>query len=176
MSGVSFEVQPNMDASGIRYGYTHGNRVCPHFLDFLGSRHWTDLDFEPWKEEAIGELLRNSPNLSEAAAAEEFDSLNLVDNYPGGTRWEFDGPVFWEFDDATDIDLRLVVRYDSNDNSIVVLKSPFVMPCRLCSPCCPNGGDLTRPDDNGYLAYCLPPEDHIFGDEVYVKLLKEVKR
>ena len=44
--------------------------------------------------------------------------------------------------------------YDNNDNTITVLKSPFMTMCRECSICAPNGGDLENPSEHGYWTYC----------------------
>jgi hypothetical protein len=45
---------------------------------------------------------------------------------------------------------------------IFVIKSPFVAVCKQCSPCCPNAGDLdniVQTFAEGYLAYCVDPND-----------------
>lgn len=52
----------------------------------------------------------------------------------------------------------------SNGPSLAVELSTHVTPCKQCSPCCPNGGDLDTPvfnveADRAYvMAYCLPPK------------------
>lgn len=46
-------------------------------------------------------------------------------------------------------------EYDNNDNTIAVFKSPWMIRCRLCSPCAPNAGDLENPQKlGGYWTYC----------------------
>ena len=45
-----------------------------------------------------------------------------------------------------------------NNTEIFVLKSPYYMRCRFCSPCAPGAGDINTPDENGILAYCLGPD------------------
>jgi ribosomal protein L37AE/L43A len=44
-------------------------------------------------------------------------------------------------------------RFDDPD--IFVIRSPYYTKCRLCSPCAPNAGDLSAPDDLGVRTYCL---------------------
>lgn len=43
-------------------------------------------------------------------------------------------------------------------NDVLVLNSPYVTKCRLCSPCVPNAGHIQDQDDDGYLTHILPPE------------------
>ena len=39
-----------------------------------------------------------------------------------------------------------------------VLESPVISKARLCSPCCPNAGDLNSLDDDGYECYGIPAD------------------
>ena len=39
-----------------------------------------------------------------------------------------------------------------------VLESPIISKARLCSPCCPNAGDLNSLDDDGYECYGIPAD------------------
>ena len=39
-----------------------------------------------------------------------------------------------------------------------VLESPIISKARLCSPCCPNAGDLDSLDDDGYECYGIPAD------------------
>ena len=45
-------------------------------------------------------------------------------------------------------------------DSISVVWSPWKMACAVCSPCCPNGGDLEsiEEDESTVEAFCLPME------------------
>lgn len=45
------------------------------------------------------------------------------------------------------------LTYDNNDNSITILKSPYVCYAAQCSPCFPNGGYIR--DKGSVLTYCL---------------------
>ena len=46
----------------------------------------------------------------------------------------------------------------SEYGEVWIYQSPYVMLCRDCSPCAPNAGDLSAPDDSCEPAYTLPPE------------------
>jgi len=39
-----------------------------------------------------------------------------------------------------------------------VFESPVISKARLCSPCCPNAGDLNSLDDDGYECYGIPAD------------------
>ena len=39
-----------------------------------------------------------------------------------------------------------------------VFESPVISKARLCSPCCPNAGDLDSLDDDGYECYGIPAD------------------
>ena len=39
-----------------------------------------------------------------------------------------------------------------------VIESPIISKARLCSPCCPNAGDLDSLDDDGYECYGIPAD------------------
>lgn len=41
---------------------------------------------------------------------------------------------------------------------LFLLKSPYTMKARLCSPCVPNAGDCSSPDCDGYECYAPPPD------------------
>lgn len=51
-----------------------------------------------------------------------------------------------------------------NENTIFVSRSPVIVKCRMCSPCCPNAGDLDSIDKNGIPTYGLKPEDLRSGE------------
>jgi hypothetical protein len=55
--------------------------------------------------------------------------------------------------------VRLILSV-ANGPTIIVELSTHVTNCKLCSPCCPNGGDLDSPttDNTGVPTYCLPPD------------------
>jgi hypothetical protein len=46
-----------------------------------------------------------------------------------------------------------------NETTIFVSRSPVIVNCRPCSPCCPNAGDLDNISDTGIPTYGLKPED-----------------
>jgi len=47
-------------------------------------------------------------------------------------------------------------EYNSNTNTLMVFESPYIVKCRLCSPCYPNAGDLdNRDEEYGYETYDL---------------------
>jgi len=84
-------------------------------------------------------------------------------------------PVYTGPDDLdTDIDtddndydnMSEPIRYEIDNNAlqahtfwdgvcIMITHSEYYTLTRLCSPCCPNAGDLDSPDDNGDKTYCL---------------------
>lgn len=41
---------------------------------------------------------------------------------------------------------------------LVVIRSPYLTTCRLCSPCLPGAGNLEEPASAGQRTYCLGPE------------------
>lgn len=51
--------------------------------------------------------------------------------------------------------------YNTDHNTVQVVKSRFAIQCNRCSPCYPGQGDVDTPGD--LWAYCLPPE--LFREE-----------
>lgn len=132
--------------SGIRYGVVTMNSL-------------QDWVFE--------EFLNNGENVSYQEAEKEFIAEFL---------FEYEGDKLQtDLDEALDMfrdsyhgeeerytliseGMSLELSYLGGAPLVWVLSSPVVERARLCSPCCPNAGDLDNKDEGGYETYSLPSE------------------
>ena len=90
----------------------------------------------------------------------DYDSiLSLLDNQGMWDGRDGDGDSYkheWETENGT---VKVLTTTLGGAGLIYVVESPWVADVMMCSPCCPNAGDLKKPLENGFTAYCLPPED-----------------
>ena len=195
---------PNIDAHGIRFGFlnagdfpefvdhvqTRGKdlsweaarTVVRHELQYRLS--WFDSDgstaSDDWWLSALkmvcdkaGVPEHAAPHMAELVDIESgtFDIEELVEE--GCQRWA---------DSATVESTRWLLEEDGwrvlltmdNGPEIVVEKSPWVVRCKLCSPCCPNGGDLNGRSLDGFWTYCIPPQFLPFEERDFVEPAERV--
>jgi hypothetical protein len=121
-------------STGIHYGVISIHSVSSWFLDDI-YQNGTDNIFEGFIKE-----------LKEQGKTEE-EIQNEIDVYDS-----------CGYTDITYTDSEYDIWL--NESTIFVSRSPVIVKCRPCSPCCPNAGDLDNLDpDNGISSYGLKPED-----------------
>ena len=134
----------------VHYGTIYGNDVSSFALDDI-IRNGIDLNHK----EAIEQL------------KEDFISHMMIfceDNYITFENIDIDSlfePFLEEFNnsyesnDATYLyeSNDYIIEYHTYDNSLIILKSPFMCYAAPCSPCFPNGGYIR--DKGNVLSYCL---------------------
>lgn len=134
----------------IHYGTIYGNDVSSFALDDI-IRNGTDLNHK----EAIEQLKEDFKNL-----IDEFLSDNyLSDRYIDIDEWfesiESSFNDTYESNDSTYLyeEEGYEIEFHTYDNSLIILKSPYVCYAAQCSPCFPNGGYIK--DKGNVLSYCL---------------------
>lgn len=167
---------PNVNPrTGIRYDVIDANDV-PELLDTI-IHDSTNVTVDEWYDQvldevidAIGDTLDDyTPQAYRLAGEirEEVDDLihdTLMEDSPNeecNYEYEFETPHGR---------LRLELGWLGGAPLIWVLKSPWIAPCRECSPCVPGAGDLNTPDPNGFEAYCLPPYELPEGHQLHPQL------
>ena len=147
---------PNIDSeTGIPYGIIHANNL-PELYDEIISMG-ESVTFREFRNQVLCELASSiscilsehgiSLSDPETAAEEIFDSADM-------NCWECDEEEYeYELDGV-----KILLSYLGGAALIWVIESPYVAPCKQCSPCIPHGGDLDNPDCEGSNAYSLPPE------------------
>lgn len=156
--------------TGIRYGTIYGNDISPESIDEIISSG-TDLTFEESRDEFISDLssdiedLINSKDKYSDLCIEDIDLSAASDRF--SENYDDMCTGVYEYSQK-----GYLIRYSSEDNSIIVLKSPYYTISRLASPCFPNGVYLKDYDkDNGYMAYCLGAD---FFDPEYSHIPYEI--
>ena len=123
--------------TNIRYGIT--TNIDDDFLVYEVMQSGVDLimksNYEDWMLEQL-----------EECELEDIDESEFFDNYDSDyAKYEYN-----------ENGLHLIASNINGYFEVTVLKSPHVVKCRLCSPCVPNAGDLSSPDENGFETYALP--------------------
>lgn len=172
----------NCDETGIRYGCVYLNSLDYETAQWL----WDDAENLSEAEayaELKSEIERDAESIEEEvriAAAERDYAMLSNDRY-----MEDEVEAAYNrlgYDDRDDyIDTRLEreferieidepilagacegVRYEiswlGGAPLLWVLESPIISKAKLCSPCCPNAGDLNNLDDDGYECYGIPAD------------------
>ena len=126
--------------TGIRYGVVSFNTlaewVFDEFLEF-GANDSYGLALEDYQDEnpnASDEDISRFSEVYGEGAEEECYSLETEDGMKLGLSYLGGAPLVWVF------------------------QSPYTTHARLCSPCCPNAGDLNSQDPLGVECYTLPPD------------------
>ena len=112
---------------------------------------------EDW---VFDEFLANGRNLSEEAALEDWRAENPdADEEDEQEFWDYLCIEEPEFElSVPEEGLKLGLSYLGGAPLVWVFESPYTSGCRPCSPCCPGAGDLDSKDEDGMVAYDLPPE------------------
>lgn len=157
----------------IHYGTIYGNDVSSFAFDDI-IRNGTDLNhkeaIEQLKEDFISHMMifceDNYITFENIDINSMFEQIEEEFNQ----NYQNDYQVYHYTSDGYDL------TYDNNDNSITILKSPFVCYAAECSPCFPNGGYIK--DKGNLLTYCLGSdwydEDIPLTNEVF--LLSEIEK
>jgi len=171
----------NCDETGIRYGCIYLNSLDPDTAQWL----WDDaenlsedeayaelkseieLDAESIEEEvriAIAErdyAMLSNDRYMEDEVESAYNRLGYVDRDDYiETRLENESD--FQIEEPTLAGTCEGVRYEiswlGGAPLLWVLESPIISKARLCSPCCPNAGDLNSLDDDGYECYGIPAD------------------
>lgn len=150
---------PNIDPqTNIPYGVINGQSV-PDLLDDI-LIHGTNLTYQ-YQQNELRDSIRSAidyaslPERVRCRVDEEVD--HLVEEVMEARNLDVCGTEDeYEYEEAN---TRLWLTYLGGAPLIYVLRSPFVIGTRPCSPCVPNAGDLDNLDaQDGILCYSLPPE------------------
>ena len=152
--------------NGIHYSTIYGHTISSNVMTdiiFLKSRNMTyesALDeFQHHIRDNITGLLEDESINPDIPAIISILS-NLIDIVADQFNDSYDD--YGEADFLYDFD-EYTIEYHAYDDSLIILKSPYVTHCRLASPCFPNGCYLPAYDpDCGHKCYCL---DNTFFDE-----------
>jgi len=141
----------------IHYGTIYGNDVSSFALDDIIT-HGKDLDYE----EGLNQLKEDFKEVINQFLEDNYlnDHYVDIDQMFEGIESSFNDT--YESNDATYLyeEEGYVIEFHTYDNSLIILKSPFVCYSAPCSPCFPNGGYIK--DKGNVLTYCLGKE---FYDE-----------
>jgi len=134
----------------VRYGTIYGNDVSSFALDDIVT-NGIDLNHE----EALETLKEDFKNLIDEFLSDNYlnDHYVDIDQMFEGIESSFNDT--YESNDSTylyDQD-GYIIEFHTYDNSLIILKSPFVCYSAPCSPCFQNGGYIK--DKGSVLSYCL---------------------
>ncbi|MDD3140467.1 MAG: hypothetical protein PHX08_16050 [Lachnospiraceae bacterium] len=134
----------------IHYGTIYANNVSSFALDDI-IRNGTDLNHK----EAIEQLKEDFKEVINQFLEDNY----LNDNYIDIDAWfesiESSFNDTYESNDSTYLyeEAGYEIEFHTYDNSLIILKSPYVCYAAPCSPCFPNGGYIR--DRGDVLTYCL---------------------
>jgi hypothetical protein len=133
--------------TGMRYGLVALNNLQEWVFDEF-FHHGKNVSYE----EALKEWREENPKADE----EEFSDLyeGEEENYELETETDFTGAN----GKTEKRPLKLGLSYLGGAPLVWVFESPYTTRARLCSPCCPNAGDLDNQDPHGLVCYTLPPD------------------
>lgn len=134
----------------IHYGTIYANDVSSFALDDIIT-YGNDLVYEEALESLKEDFKAHIQIFCEDnyLTFEHLDIDELWDQIEDefNNNYQNDYAVYHYTEDGYDL------TYDNNDNSITILKSPYVCYAAPCSPCFPNGGYIR--DKGNVLSYCL---------------------
>ena len=144
--------------TGIRYGCVYLNSLDPYTASWL----WDDAE-NLSEAEAYAELKNEIRAQVEAENEDEgfgkWDESEVEDEVE--RRLELESECI-QVEEPTLAGTCEGVRYEiswlGGAPLLWVLESPVISKARLCSPCCPNAGDLNSLDDDGYECYGIPAD------------------
>lgn len=139
--------------TGIRYGCVYLNSLDPDTAAWL----WDDAEnlseaeaYAELKSEIEAQVMEECPDLDESEI--EIEVEKLLDC--AAQDIEIDEPTLA----GTCEGVRYEISWLGGAPLLWVLESPVISKARLCSPCCPNAGDLNSLDDDGYECYGIPAD------------------
>lgn len=140
----------NTDENGIHYGTIYGNDVSSWMLDEI-IQSGTNVSYENY----INEMKEDFINTVQEWVNEndipddyiDYDQMFESIESSLSDRYESSDDTYLYTDDGYE------VEFHTYDNSLIILKSPYVCYAAMCSPCFPNGGYIT--DKGSVLSYCL---------------------
>ena len=134
--------------TGIRFGVISSNNINQGIFNDIFDMAWGIFSQECFDKALEEYKLYNPENAEDEEKLDDFER-DYFDNFEPdeiSAELEFDGLNLW----LTTLGGAYV---------IYVLKSPYITRARLCSPCCPNAGNLDEIDlGNGFECYDVPPD------------------
>ena len=121
----------------IHYGTIYGNDVSNFALDDIIT-HGKDLDYE----EGLNQLKEDFESHIRKFCEDNYITFENIDIDSLFEPFEEDYNNSYESMDATYLyeEDGYEIEYHTYDNSLIILKSPYVCYAAPCSPCFPNGG------------------------------------
>ena len=134
----------------IHYGTIYGNDVSSFALDDI-IQNGTDLNHK----EAIEQLKEDFKTLIDEFLSDNYLSDRYIDIDAWFESIESSFNDTYESNDSTYLyeEDGYEIEFHTYDNSLIILKSPYVCYAASCSPCFPNGGYIK--DKGNVLSYCL---------------------
>ena len=139
--------------TGIRYGCIYLNSLDPDTASWL----WDDAEnlseaeaYAELKSEIEAQVMEECPDLDESEI--EIEVEKLLDC--AAQDIEIDEPTLA----GTCEGVRYEISWLGGAPLLWVFESPVISKTKLCSPCCPNAGDLNNLDDDGYECYGIPAD------------------
>ena len=134
----------------IHYGTIYGNDVSNFALDDIIT-HGKDLDYE----EGLNQLKEDFESHIRIFCEDNYITFENIDIDSLFEPFEEDYNNSYESMDATYLyeEDGYEIEYHTYDNSLIILKSPYVCYAAPCSPCFPNGGYIR--DKGNVLSYCV---------------------
>ena len=144
--------------TGIPYGVIAANSLDPEIFDMImtNGENTTELDAEEEFRKQINHEIE-SGRLAADQFGEEMER-RLRERSEHATE---DCHRYVEYDDDNKLSLEVETTYLGGAILVYVLQSPYLCAAPLCSPCCPNAGDLdNRYEDGvgGVTCYDVPPD------------------
>ena len=134
----------------VHYGTIYGNDVSSFVLDDI-IRNGIDLNHQ----EAIEQLKEDFKTLIDEFLSDNYLSDRYIDIDAWFESIESSFNDTYESMDSTYLyeEEGYEIEFHTYDNSLIILKSPYVCYAAPCSPCFPNGGYIR--DKGSVLTYCL---------------------
>lgn len=134
----------------IHYGTIYGNDVSSFALDDI-IQNGRDLNYE----EALETLKEDFKEVIDQFISDNYLSDRYIDIDEWFESIETSFNDTYESMDSTYLYEKegYIIEYHTYDNSLIILKSPYVCYAAMCSPCFPNGGYIR--DHGNVLSYCL---------------------
>ena len=139
--------------TGTRYGCVYLNSLDPDTAQWL----WDDAEnlseaeaYEELKTEIEAQVQEECPDFDENEAEIEVEKRLELES----ERIQIEEPTLAGICEG----VRYEISWLGGAPLLWVFESPVISKARLCSPCCPNAGDLNSLDDDGYECYGIPAD------------------